>query len=257
MALIKVTATLQQSLLILLMLSWMESSHLQRHAQWEHKFWLLIAEKIACYFYSGCFLLQEKKLNSLCQNQGKSCLKVWWQDTHSLNEIHARVFTITWWIPEVDSILHSKVNHAGRYIRLKMQNWFRGRFQEIKNLTRNSNEEKIWGVHGANCDNIRERMQHKPANGLGKITLSLAVFCMLKCLSLQFLSHDVQTTTGQHIFGGSLLSTVWAFSFLSQMLHHTEDAVNGCQTKPSQCYHCCRGVYRTAHEKLIRSKGRE
>lgn len=29
-------------------------------------------------------------------------------------------------------------------------------------------------MHGANGDNIRERMQHKPANELGKVTISLA-----------------------------------------------------------------------------------
>lgn len=130
-------------------------------------------------------------------------------------------------------------------------------FKKQKHLTKNIRGRKIWGVHGANGDSVREWMQHKPANGLAKKIQLVLQVCMLKSLSQQFLSCDVQTTNGQQIFGGCPPSAGWALSFLSQMLHHAEDVVNGCQTKPSHCYHCCRGIYRTAHGKWIRSKGWE
>lgn len=48
-----------------------------------------------------------------------------------------------------------------------MQNWFRGRFQEIKKNSPKTQKKSKYeqNVHGENGDNIREGMQHKPAMG--------------------------------------------------------------------------------------------
>lgn len=58
---------------------------------------------------------------------------------------------------------------------LEMQNCFRRRFQEIKKPHQKHKGRENMRCAWSKClHNIRERMQNKPVNGLGKVTISLA-----------------------------------------------------------------------------------